>query len=277
MSSSVVVPVSSPVSAPGEAAPLAAEPVKPAVMFRHQAPAARYSQRFLPQTANLQFLSCGEHELPPGAATAPLGAPGQEILLFQWKGHSVVDVAGTKYLLAPYDTLYVPLGAAFQITNRDTEEARLFQLSAPAENVHPVHHARFAEYAKREDRIRHLKGKDVYVMHGEGEGADKLIAGYTLFQPNQRSWPPHNHTDQEEVYIFLKGAGSMEVYESPETMTFVHNVREGDLVSIPFLNYHPVFSQEEPVHFIWCIAGARYWVGDKAKDFMKGGDKPITT
>jgi len=38
----------------------------------------------------------------------------------------------------------------------------------------------------------------------------------------------------------------MEVYETPEQMTFVHAVGEGDLVTIPFLNYHPVFSQESP-------------------------------
>jgi hypothetical protein len=38
----------------------------------------------------------------------------------------------------------------------------------------------------------------------------------------------------------------MEVYEDPQTLSFVHNVGEGDAVTIPFLNYHPVFSQEEP-------------------------------
>jgi hypothetical protein len=38
-----------------------------------------------------------------------------------------------------------------------------------------------------------------------------------------------------------------------------------------------VFSQEDPLQFIWCIAGARYWVGHRNKDFMKGGTGPITT
>ena len=114
-------------------------------------------------------------------------------------------------------------------------------------------------------------------MFDVSEGADKLVAGYTFFQPYQRSWPPHNHTDQEEVYIFINGHGSMEVYETPETLSFVHNVNRGDMVTIPFLNYHPVFSQEVPLEFIWCIAGERYWVGDKNKDFMKGTSDTITT
>lgn len=51
----------------------------------------------------------------------------------------------------------------------------------------------------KEERVRRLKGKDVYMMFDVSEGADKLVAGYTFFQPHQRSWPPHNHTDQEEV------------------------------------------------------------------------------
>ncbi len=115
------------------------------------------------------------------------------------------------------------------------------------------------------------------MMFDVSEGADKLVAGYTFFEPYARSWPPHNHTDQEEVYFFIKGHGSMEVYEDPENLTFVHNVNEGDLVTIPFLNYHPVFSQESPLEFIWCIAGERYWVGDKNKDFLKGTGGAITT
>jgi len=69
----------------------------------------------------------------------------------------------------------------------------------------------------------------------------------------------------------------MEVYESPETAWWVHSVGEGDVVSIPVLNYHPVFSQEGPCVFIWCIAGERYWVGDKNKDFMSGKADKITT
>ena len=58
----------------------------------------------------------------------------------------------------------------------------------------------------------------------------------------------------------------MEVYEDPETLSFVH---EGNAVTIPFLDYHPVFSQEE-LEFIWCIAGDRYWI-------LNGGADATTT
>ncbi len=227
--------------------------------------------------AHLKFLSCGEYHLPGGSESQALSAPGCELLLYMWKGRAIVEVTGGEYHLAHYDTLYLPLGTAFRLRNPDAEPARLIQTAATAQNVHPVFHSKFAEFSKREDRIRHLKGKDVYMMFDVSEPADKLVAGYTFFQPFQRSWPPHNHTDQEEVYFFIQGRGSMEVYESPETMSFVRSVEEGDLVTIPMFNYHPVFSQEDPLQFIWCIAGERYWVGDKNKSFMSGTGTSLTT
>lgn len=266
------------VQPPNSAAPVhQSDTVKPGTLFKAIQPRAGYNPRFTPTTAKLEWLNCGEYLVEPGARLAALCQPDDESLLFMWRGSVEVAVAGATYSLAPYDTLYIPRGAQFQIANVKAELARIIQCSATAERLHPVHHSRFAEYAKREDRIRHLAGKDVFMMFDVSEAADKLIAGYTFFQPYQRSWPPHNHTDQEETYIFIKGHGAMEVYEAPERLCFVHSVNEGDAVTIPMLNYHPVFSQESPLEFIWCIAGARYWVGDKNKDFMAGKGDSITT
>lgn len=252
--------------------------IKPAKLFRTStAPRATFHQHFTPEQANLQYLSCGQFDLPPGTRTQLLGLPRQEALLFQWQGNSCVRIDGRAFSLAPYDTVYVPLGSEFTISNSTDQPSFVIQMTAPAENKHPVFHSVFEEYSRREDRIRHLKGKDVYMMFDVSESADKLVAGYTFFQPNQRSWPPHNHTDQEEIYFFIEGHGAMEVYAEPETLSFVHSVNAGDAVSIPYLNYHPVFSQSDPLRFIWCIAGERYWVGDKNKAFMSGKGDAITT
>jgi mannose-6-phosphate isomerase-like protein (cupin superfamily) len=253
------------------------ETVRPGSLFKAFATKVTWRQHFVPATAGLNWLGCGEYELPPGGRTATISLAGEEALLFMWKGGVQVEVEGVTFQLDSYDTLYIPRGAGFVIRNESADFASVIQCSATAENVHPVHHSRFAEYSQRDDRIRHLQGKDVFMMFDVSEAADRLIAGYTFFQPYQRSWPPHNHTDQEEVYIFIKGHGAMEVYESPEKLSFVTSVDEGDMVTIPMLNYHPVFSQEDPLEFIWCIAGARYWVGDKNKDFMAGKGDSITT
>ncbi len=250
---------------------------EPGRLFNSQGDGATYRQRFLHSDAGLLFLNAGEYRLEPGHSYPETALPRRESLLFQWKGTATVTVEGRDFALANYDTLYVPRGAAFSIHNTGTTSAVLIQTSAPADNTHPVFHSHFLEFSRDESRIRHLKGKDVFLMFDVSEGADKLVAGYTFFEPHARSWPPHNHTDQEEVYIFVQGKGAMEVYESPETMTFVHSVNEGDMVTIPFLNYHPVFSHDDPLQFIWCIAGERYWVGDKNKTFMTGADGPITT
>jgi mannose-6-phosphate isomerase-like protein (cupin superfamily) len=251
--------------------------VKPGVLFRAESAKVEFRQRFVHTEANLQFLDCGEYHLPPHTQSFALSLPERESLLFQWKGETVAHVAGTSFHLLEYDTLYIPRGAQFSLANRSHAHAAVIQISAPAENTYPVFHSKFAEFSQREDRIRRLNGKDVYLMFDVSEAADKLVAGYTFFKPYARSWPPHNHTDQEETYFFIKGRGSMEVYESLEKLTFVHNVSEGDLVTIPFLNYHPVFSQESPLEFIWCIAGERYWVGDKNKAFMTGSVDSLTT
>ncbi len=251
--------------------------VKPAKLIRASHAGVTFRQRFTAEEANLQFLNCGEFDVPAGVRSQEFCLHDRESLLFQWEGSCDVELGSKSYRLENYDTLYVPRGAPFQIHNAESEPARLVQTSAPAATVHPAHHSRFAEISRREDRIRHLQGKDVYLMFDVAEPAEKLVAGYTFFRPHQRSWPPHNHTDQEEVYIFIEGHGSMEVYETPETLSFVHNVNRGDMVTIPILNYHPVFSQEDPLQFIWCIAGERYWVGDKNKDFMKGTGQAITT
>ena len=251
--------------------------MKPGRLFSAESANVTFRQRFLHAEANLQFLDCGEYHLAAHARSLRTALPARESLLFMWKGELLVNVDGKAFHLRTYDTLYIPRDAQFELANRSESPAVAIQTSAPANNVHPVFHSKFEEFSQREDRIRRLKGKNVYMMFDVSEAADKLVAGYTFFEPYARSWPPHNHTDQEETYIFIKGHGSMEVYESPEKLSFVHNVKEGDLVTIPILNYHPVFSQESPLEFIWCIAGERYWVGDKNKAFLTGSVDSLTT
>jgi len=247
--------------------------VQPGILHRAGRAPAVYRERFTPAAANLRFLTCGEFEIEAAAASGESAWPDEEALLFVWKGRAMVRDRA----LEPYDVLYLPRGAPFSISNTGDNPLRVVAVRAPAAETHPEFHARFAAISADESRIRRLKGKTVYLMFDVSEPADKLVAGYTFFEPHARSWPPHNHTDQEEVYFFLEGRGSMEVYDCPENLTFVHNVAEGDAVTIPFLNYHPVFSQADPLCFIWAIAGARYWVGDRNKDFLAGGPNAITT
>jgi mannose-6-phosphate isomerase-like protein (cupin superfamily) len=254
----------------------AAPQVRPANFLPAETTPFVYVEKSSPHTSHLQFLTYGRYELNGAVTTGLLSHVGEEALLFAWKGKVSVQLSDATYELSPYDVLYVPRSVPYRLVH-ETGASSVIVCRAPAERAHPVFHARWAEFSKDERRIRRLKGKDVYLMFDVSEGAEKLIAGFTLFQRHQRSWPPHNHTDQEEVYIFTRGRGSMEVYPDEETKSFVRSVGEGDAVTIPLLNYHPVFSQEEELHFIWCIAGNRYWVGDKNKDFISGKVDKLTT
>jgi mannose-6-phosphate isomerase-like protein (cupin superfamily) len=249
---------------------------QPATFVSADAGAFCYVEKASPQTSHLEFLTYGVYELAGGICSGELGHPTEEALLFCWQGGVTARMAGASYLLEPYDVLYVPRDAGYRL-EQPGGQSKVIVCRAPAAKAHPVFHAKWKEFSQDEKRIRHLKGKDVFLMFDVSEPADKLVAGFTLFQPRQRSWPPHKHTDQEEIYIFTKGQGAMSVFADEETKTFVRSVREGDAVTIPVLNYHPVFSQEEELHFIWCIAGARYWVGDKNKEFMDGNADKITT
>jgi mannose-6-phosphate isomerase-like protein (cupin superfamily) len=236
-----------------------------------------YREKANSENCDLELLTYGIYRMPTGGAGVGLAHAGKEALLFCTAGAAEATIDGAAYRLDHYDVLYVPLGAVYNLKNVGEEPAELVVCQAPAGTTHPVWHARWDEVSKNEKRIRHLKGKDVFLMFDVSEPADKLIAGYTIYEPHTRAWPPHNHTDQEEIYMFPKGHGAMEVYADEETKSFVTSVGPGDAVTIPLLTYHPVFSQDEELHFIWCIAGERYWVGDKNSDFMKGKGVALTT
>lgn len=251
--------------------------VKSAELIRTDDWQFQYRQKSHCRSSNLDMLSCGTFEIKPGVTSDEIYHCKEESILFCIKGKVNVQVESQTFVLSYYDTLFIPLTTPHTLENISSEHALLVVCKAVAENKHKPFHSSWEEFSLDERRIRHLKGKDVYLMFDVTEKADKLMAGYTIYQPYTRAWPAHNHTDQEEVYIFTKGQGAMEVYADEEHKTFVHSVAEMDAVTIPVLNYHPVFSQSDELHFIWCIAGQRYWVGDKNKGFLKGNSAELTT
>jgi 5-keto 4-deoxyuronate isomerase len=226
-------------------------------------------------SSNLEFLSLAELDIV-GARSTNFCHKREETLAFNLAGPATVTVEGKAYKLAHYDVLYIPRGEEFTVEAGE-EAAHLYLYRALADKVHQVRHMRWEAIKDDPARIRILNRKKVFLMFDVGEEADKFMAGYTFYEDRARAWPPHNHTDQEECYSFIEGAGAMQVYEDDEKLTFVKGVEVGSHVTIPVMNYHPVFSHEEPLCFIWCIAGERYWVGDKNKSFMDGSAKKVTT
>lgn len=250
---------------------------EPAALIKADDWQFQYRQKSNRRSSNLDMLSYGTFDIKSGITSDEIYHPKEEAILFCIQGKVNVQVESQAFTLSCYDTLFIPLATPYIVENISSEQALLVVCKALAENKHKPFHSSWEQFSLDERRIRHLNGKEVYLMFDVTEKADKLVAGYTIYQPYTRAWPAHNHTDQEEVYIFIKGQGAIEVYADEEHKTFVHSVAQMDAVTIPVLNFHPVFSQSDELHFIWCIAGQRYWVGDKNKDFMKGDSAQLTT
>jgi 5-deoxy-glucuronate isomerase len=251
---------------------------KPADLLRAEAWQFEYRQKSSPANSNLDLLTYGVYRIAPGASSDELFHRSEEALLFCLAKQPVsVGVGEQTFCLAHYDTLYLPMGTPYRIQNETDEIQSVAICRAAADNRHTVVHTTWQEVRNDEARIRHLDGKDVFLMFDVTEAADKLVAGYTIYEPFTRAWPPHNHTDQEEIYLFTKGRGAIEVYADEKSKTFVHSMETMDAATIPLLNYHPVYSQHEELHFIWCLAGKRYWVGDKHKEFLDASVDDLTT
>ena len=251
--------------------------IKPANLLRADDWKFEYQQKSNPENSNLDLITYGTYRIAPGATSDELFHRSEEALLFCMTGKQSIDVEGEIFNLTHYDTLYIPLGTSYRITENSKEEGHIIICRAAAENKHKTFYSEWEKIRVNEDRIRHLDKKEVYMMFDVSENADKLVAGYTIYEPFTRAWPPHNHTDQEEVYIFTQGNGSIEVYPDEEHKTFVHSMKTMDAATIPLLNDHPVYSQDEELHFIWCLAGERYWVGDKHQSFMDASVDELTT
>ena len=75
---------------------------------------------------------------------------------------------------------------------------------------------------------------------------DKLIVSKTELHPGKET-SGHNHSGQEEVYIFTNGKGSMVVG------TKTYNVKTGDIVLIPDGDFHKVFNEGDDDLIFTCV------------------------
>ena len=82
---------------------------------------------------------------------------------------------------------------------------------------------------------------------------DKLIVSKTILHPGKQTGG-HNHSGQEEVYIFMKGEGTMIVGEE------TYHVKPGSIVLIPDGAFHKVWNVSEAfgdLEFICVFDGGR--------------------
>jgi oxalate decarboxylase/phosphoglucose isomerase-like protein (cupin superfamily) len=222
-----------------------------------------------PEDSHIDLMTYNTVEVTKGFVTTEFLYPAYEVLFTCTDGSGEVVIGEDRYKMTRYDMMYVPENTGFQLVGGSEESFCLGMAVSPSDaQGAPVLFA-FEEIKDNPANLRKMPGRDVYITLDEDTTAGHLVGGLVFFEPYTRSFPPHKHSDQEEIYHFIGGHGSMEVFPSEEGKTFVHNVEPGTIITIPLEHYHPVFAQEEPVAWIWIIAGARYWVGDKDSDWME--------
>ena len=84
-----------------------------------------------------------------------------------------------------------------------------------------------------------IKSNETYDVI-DNTNLDKLIVSKTILHPGKATGG-HNHSGQEEVYIFTGGEGKMVVGSK------TYNVKAGDIVLIPDGDFHRVWNEEEIV------------------------------
>lgn len=218
-----------------------------------------------PENSDLKYLSYGRIILNQAIPTVAIETRNQEIALICIKGKGTVSYSGRDELIAPYDTVYIPIGGKINISTES--ELDLVECSAPATISTDYTFVRFNE-VKTHPTLHVTAGKesycrDMYTLIGEKIPASRLLAGVTFSHPgNWTSWPPHQHTEtREEIYLYIQMPepvyGVQFVYTDARNMEFAEIVHENDAVVIP-KGYHPnVAVPGHSINFVWMMAGIR--------------------
>jgi len=99
-----------------------------------------------------------------------------------------------------------------------------------------------------------IKSNETYDVI-DNTNLDKLIVSKTVLHPGKETGG-HNHSGQEEVYIFMKGKGKMIVGSN------TYYVKSGDIILIPDGDFHKVwntspYKANDDLEFICVFDGGR--------------------
>tara|TARA_B100001093_G_C25917090_1_gene631145 strand:- start:29 stop:376 length:348 start_codon:yes stop_codon:yes gene_type:complete len=95
-----------------------------------------------------------------------------------------------------------------------------------------------------------VKDNEIYLLK-DNKTLNNLVLSSTLLRANKQT-TGHNHSGQEEVYLFVKGTGFMTV-DNQEI-----DVKPGTVVLIPDGAFHRVYNDtEEDLYFVCVFDGKR--------------------
>lgn len=95
-----------------------------------------------------------------------------------------------------------------------------------------------------------VKDNETYLLK-DNKTLNNLVVSSTLLNPFKQT-TGHNHSGQEEVYIFVSGTGRMEIDDKS------FSVSADDVVLIPDGSFHRVYNETaEPLYFVCIFDGKR--------------------
>lgn len=95
-----------------------------------------------------------------------------------------------------------------------------------------------------------VKDNDIYTVI-DNTDLKNLIISSTLLYSHQKT-TGHSHNEQEEIYLFVHGSGSIKIDND------IFPVEEGDLVLIPEGSFHQVFNKSHDfLYFVCFFSGKR--------------------
>lgn len=98
----------------------------------------------------------------------------------------------------------------------------------------------------------HVVKEDERYIVLDNNSLSKLIPSITKLNPN-KSTSGHKHEGQEEVYVFYKGTGIMQIDDSK------FKVEQGDVIPVPDGAFHRVFNESnEILEFAAIFNGERH-------------------
>ncbi|MCK7479035.1 MAG: hypothetical protein M0C28_17985 [Candidatus Moduliflexus flocculans] len=242
------------------------------MLVGHERAEVTFRQRFVPETANLQFLSCGEYTVPPGCASVAFCSPEQREPAVHVEGRGPGERG--RAAVRPCQ-----LRHALRAARRRVHP---LQPVGGACRAHPVqrpggHGAPGVPLALRrvlDARRPHPSPRgqgrlpDVRRRRGGRQARRRLH----VLQPVHESLAaaqPHRPGRGLHLHQGPRRDGGVRV---PEKLTFVHSLNEGDMVTIPYPQLPPGVLAGGPAR-VHLVHRRRAALGGRQEQGLHGGQR----
>ena len=181
----------------------------------------------------------GELTLGPDGSSALVSYPAEEQMYFVEEGGGTLLYGGEKAPVKKNDFMYLPVGVKHGLANSSTAPLKVIVMGykIPAGvNVQPTAKLMLAGTDDIQLQVlgQHGPTSQFKLMMGTTSSTrDKLPAAYVMnslfildFAPGGTNIP-HNHPDEEEIYLLLRGSGDMVADKDADGKDVRHPVTEG--------------------------------------------------